>query len=460
MSINEINNEKELIILSNQLNYEYINSLLNLLNKQNNKLSYVILWILINLSYIDKNEVIFSENFDIIYKISSFLGKNKSNKILTYRGILLLKNISAYNLKVRQILLKYNILQYFIEIYEKYNLDNKFVNKLLSCIGNFIINPYKEFIKEYISIFKIIKTQLNPSTNIKYLDKYLFFIFNLFLLNSKEIIKEMIKEDIFKNLINIYPFEESNNKIVNEENFISKDEEEENKKHYYNIKLLILKVLGKLLSFDEEIEETIIQKMIDFDIIHFLNKIIDTSNNDFKIIKNVAFCLSNLSTGNIEQINKLYNTGIFIKLIKIADIFYKSLKNNLYFKENEREDLSQAFIEICYVFALVIINSIYEKLLPLVKYNNYSIIIYLIEGLNLFKDNIIFADLCLNSFYHLISYDKNMEEFNSNIRVSELNASFSEFMDKNGIKSILEYYIINKNNKITKLAEKLYHSIY
>ena len=62
--------------------------------------------------------------------------------------------------------------------------------------------------------------------------------------------------------------------------------------------------------------------------------------------------------------------------------------------------------------------------------------------------------------YHLISYDKAIEGYNYSIRISELNVSFSEFMDRNGIKSILENYIINDNKEICKLADKLYNIIY
>ena len=66
----------------------------------------------------------------------------------------------------------------------------------------------------------------------------------------------------------------------------------------------------------------------------------------------------------------------------------------------------------------------------------------------------------MNSLYHLIIYDKSIEEFNYKIRVSDLNISFSEFMDRNGIKPILENIFLDKESKINKLAEKIYDSIY
>ena len=355
-------------------------------------------------------------------------------------------------------LLNYNIFEYFNEIYEMYNLDNQILHNLILNMGNFIFNSNKEYIKQYIKIIKIIKTQINSSTDFKLLNQFIFFIYNILLFNSEEIINEIFKEEIIKKLINIYPFE------INDENTINIIENEDDMiKYGNNIRILILKFIGKILSLDyEEKEESYIQKLIDCDVINFFNKIIDCSKNDFKIIKNVAFCISNICTGNYNQINKLYNVGIFIKLIEIGNNIYQFLKNNinLSIKENDINDIYLAFREICYVFSLVIINLTYEKVLPLVKYQNCIIIIFIIEALKIFQNKVEFVDLYLNSLYHLIIYDKSIEEFNYKIRVSDLNISFSEFMDRNGIKPILENIFLDKESKINKLAEKIYDSIY
>ena len=88
------------------------------------------------------------------------------------------------------------------------------------------------------------------------------------------------------------------------------------------------------------------------------------------------------------------------------------------------------------------------------------LLIFIIEALKITQNNVQFTDLFLNSLYHLVHYDKIIEEFNYKIRVSDLNITFSEFMDRNGIKPILENILINKNNKINKLDEKLYVNIY
>lgn len=450
---NEQNNEKELEILLSQFNIDYLSCLINLLYKDNNKLSYVILWILINISYIDSNELLFISNKDIIIKISQFLGKNKRDKILTYRGLWLIRNIT-FNNKVKDMLLKYNIFEYFNEIYEKYCLDNKFIHNLFACIGNFTINPNKKYIKQYLLIIKLLKYQLNTSINVKYLNKYVNYLYNLTNLNSDEIFKEILKEEIYKNLINIYPFKIKNNK--NDNIYII---EEENDNSSNNLKILILKILGKILYLDDN-EELVIQNLINYGLINFLNKVIDTSDNNNKIIKNVSFCISNICTGNYDQINKLYDEQIFLKLVDKGNTIYEELKNNINLKSNEIKELQEAFREICYVFCLAIINSIYEKLLPLVKYQNSIIIIFIMEALNIFENKIELIELCLNSIYHLVRYDKNTEEFNAKIRVSEFNITFSEFMDRNGIKPILEILMNNKNEKINKMAEKIYDNIY
>jgi hypothetical protein len=93
LSLNEENNDKGLMILFSQLNVEYLTLIIDLLDKNNNKISFFILWILTNISYVDFNENLFSSNLDNIYKIACFLGNNKNDKILTYRGIWLLRNI-------------------------------------------------------------------------------------------------------------------------------------------------------------------------------------------------------------------------------------------------------------------------------------------------------------------------------------------------------------------------------
>ena len=60
---------------------------MNLLSKNNNKLSYVIIWILINIASTDIKEEIFIKENNIVYILANYLGKIKKDEILTYRGI-------------------------------------------------------------------------------------------------------------------------------------------------------------------------------------------------------------------------------------------------------------------------------------------------------------------------------------------------------------------------------------
>ena len=443
-------------ILFSQLNDEYLTLIIDLLDKNNNKISYFILWILINVSYFDFNENLFSSNLDNIYKIACFLGNNKNDKILTYRGIWLLRNITSNNNKIKDELLKYNIIEYYNEIYHKYCLDNEFAHELLICIGNFTINPSKKYIKQYIVIIKLIQIHLNISTNLKWLNKYLFFLNNLFSLNSNEILREMVEEEIYKKLINIYPFGN-----------ISEDEdgEGENKAYIKSMQILIIKILGKILSIDEDDDDSTIKALINYGIINFLNKVIDSiytslDNDNIKLIKNIAFCLSNICTGDYDQINELYKSQIFIKLIKIGSNIYMALKNNFNLKENETKLIQEAFREICYVFCLTIINSVYDKLIPFAQYQNSIVIIFIIEALKLFKNKYDLIELSLKSLCHLANYDKEIDEFNKKIRVSDYNISFSEIMERNGIKNIIELLMKSNNHEIRHLSEELYDNLF
>lgn len=462
LSLNEENNDKELMILFSQLNVEYLTLIIDLLEKNNNKISFFILWILINLSYVDFNENLFSSNLDNIYKIACFLGNNKNDKILTYRGIWLLRNITSNNNKIKEELLKYNIIEYYNEIYHKYCLDNEFAHELLICLGNFTVNPNKKYIKQYIPIIKLIKVHLNESTNLKCLNKYLFFFHNLFSLNSNEILKEMVKEEIYKKLINIYPFK---NKSEDDEDG---NGEEENKNHIKSIRILIIKILGKILSIDEDDEDYTIKKLIDYGIINFLNKVIDSFyatslNNDdtnIKLIKNISFCLSNICTGDYDQMSELYKSQILLKLIKIGKDIYMLMKNYFNLNENEVKLLQEAFREICYVFCLTIINSVYDKLIPFAKYQNSIVVVFIIEALKIFQNKYDLIELGLKALCHLINYDKEIEEFNKKIRVSDYNITFSEIMERNGIKNTLELLMKSNNHKISHLSEEFYDNFY
>ena len=283
------------------------------------------------------------------------------------------------------------------------------------------------------------------------------YIYNILINDDSDdiIIKYFFENEIYKNLIEIYPF---NNDIVDineEKNFID------------NIKVLILKIFGKILAINDK--NDLIKKLIDFGLINFLEKILSSylnpnsdfnNNNNLSILKNLFLCISNLSM-EIYYINIFYNKDIISKLIKIGNNIYNLLKDNFNINNNNK-NIFNLFRETCYLLALIVINSEYQKLIPIIKYNNNIIIIFFIEGLDLFskKNNIIL--LCLQALNKLVNYDKIMEEYNNNIRLDNnlLNYNFCETMERNGIKSILDIYILDKRKDINNMANNIYKKLY
>ena len=131
------NNEKAIDFLVSQLNCEYMILFTSLLNKGDKKLYYCLLFILINIGYTQSGEELFTLDEKIVLNIAMFLGNNKNEKTLLYNGIWLIKNIS-FNDKICEIFLKYKILDFFEEIFERNLLDTDFMKNLMSCMKNFI----------------------------------------------------------------------------------------------------------------------------------------------------------------------------------------------------------------------------------------------------------------------------------------------------------------------------------
>ena len=119
-------------LIKNQTSKELLLILSSLLNKDNKKLSFNILYILITISEFDETEKIFSLDESICCNIASFLGNNKNDDIFLHNGILLIRNI-IMNKNICDIFNKYKITKFFEEIYEKHLLD------LICCINIFII---------------------------------------------------------------------------------------------------------------------------------------------------------------------------------------------------------------------------------------------------------------------------------------------------------------------------------
>ena len=105
---NEIN-DNTIDFLVNQINTEYLLLFTSLFNKNNKKLSYDILYILINIGFNNKGEQLFCSNEKIILNLATFLGKNKNDSYLLKNGIWLIRNI-INNFEICKLFLNFDII--------------------------------------------------------------------------------------------------------------------------------------------------------------------------------------------------------------------------------------------------------------------------------------------------------------------------------------------------------------
>ena len=370
-------------------------------------------------------------------------------------------------------------MDFFNEIYERHLLDNDFMKNLLSCIWNFI--SYKLNMKKkgdsdgplcLIPSIKMIKTQIRPNLPSELLNKYIYSLYNLTFFNSFDIYLNMTNNKIHQELMNIYPriidkINELNIKIEEYEsknNIINNIKEEEkysqllkNLENYKCIILMILKILGKMMSLDEGI---LTQTLIDSGIANFYNYVLQS--NDSKIIKNASFGISNICAGAYGQISCLYEKNTFVQLIKVTKNIYEALEYNSKLKNVHYSELKDAFREINFVFSLAIINSLYEKSIPLIKYDNSVVVLFLIKALHILNEN-GYEDLIkciLSALYKLIIYDRGEQTKNNDNNKDNNYLDIIEFMEINGIKEYLEKLKSNMNEEIVDKAEIIYNCIF
>ena len=94
IEINKTNkNNASLDLLKDQASKELLIILSSLLNKDNKKLSFNALYILITLSEFKEVDKFFASDENICCNIASFLGNNKNDDIFLFYGILLIRNI-------------------------------------------------------------------------------------------------------------------------------------------------------------------------------------------------------------------------------------------------------------------------------------------------------------------------------------------------------------------------------
>ena len=421
-------NYQALELLVNQITKDDLILLTLLFSKDNKKLSYNILYILVNISYANNKEKIFSLDEDICCYIASFLGNNKDDSTFLKYGILLIRNIS-FDKNVCEIFNKYKIIHFFGEIYEKNLLNNKFMEHIMIIIGN-IINyeiekndKYKD-ISYLLPCIKIISTQLRPNYPASLLNKYIYHLYNLISFGNSDIFYEIINCKIHRDLMNLYSLiSEKLNSLKQDLNpdskiFILKTPEQISKDYkdiefYKNIHLLILKILGGLMSTDDGI---LTQTLLNANISLFLKNLL--KSDDIRVIKNVCFCISNICAGTCGQISYLLKDNTFYELILVS-------KN------------------------IAISNSIFEKIMTSLKSCDFIIIKILVKGLIIFQEK-KYEDI-LEIIFEVI---RKIYLFDNN------KSNFIDIMEKYGLKENLENLIQNGSKSARIISDALYNSIF
>lgn len=448
--------ENSIDILTGQINNEFLLLFTSLLNKGNKKLSFMILIILINVTFTKQGEMLFGEDENVISNIATFLGNNKNDMIFLEFGILLIKHITCKNSLVKQILYKYKIIDFFNEIYQKFLLDENIMEDIILTIGHFINSRFSKN-KGILCSINIIKSQLNKKTPFESLVRYLNILFDLVIYNDSDVIKKMIDEEMHIKLMDLFPFDEKDFNFVHKDkkkkniNDINIKDKESFEKEIGNFRLLIVKILGKMLNLNEDMY---IQKIIDSNFSQFLNKLLKL--DDIKIIKNTFYCIQNIFYGTYGQICNLYDNNTVSLSLQVAKNVYEALTSKNQFINNKlKKEFVKALREIDYVFSLLIMNSMNERLIPVIKYDNHIVILFLLEGFKYLEDNKQDNDLIstiLRAISKLLDYFQKNEDDNNNLTTNFL----VDFLEKNGFKEILIKLQYNSGEDIMKLSEEIF----
>ena len=452
-----------LISFKNHLTKEDLVLFSALLNKSDNKLTYNILSILVNLSYLEDGEKLFSLNEDICCNIASFLGNNRNEKDFLFYGIILLKNI-CIDKNVCDIFIKYKITEFFEEIYEKYLLDNKFMEHLMAIISYIIHHLYNAFtakskvdISILLPLIKIIATQIRINYPPILLYKYLYKIYQICSFVASDLHYEIINCKLHKELISIFPTIEEKVELLKQklkEIFSLQKEEITNKEelakyqedleYYENSILVILKIFGKLMYLDDGI---ITQTLLNAGITSFLTKTLQS--NDLRIIKNACFCISNICAGSYGQMSYLFNDNTLYELIKVSKNILEAIEL-MQKKDDYYLQLLDTFREINFVFSLTITNSLYEKVIPFCQCENYTVILVLMKGLKYLsgEKNEDVLETIFIAINKIILFSKDCDK----------NIFF--VMEKYGLKENLEKIIITGSLSLGKIAEEIHESLY
>ena len=438
-------NEDFINALNKQIDDEFLSLISLLLNKDNKKMSFEILIILINVTQTKEGEMLFGNEQNVVENIFNFINKNKKDIILIEFSLMLIKHITSKNSLVKQILYNCKILDLFNEIYQMYLLNSDIIDHLILCLGHFINSRFSNN-KNMLFSIKIIKSQLNNNTNFHRLLTYIYILYNLVYYHNPEIIKKMIDEEIHKSLMDIFPFDDisltsfNKNSKNNNINDININDEEEFKKKFRKFRLIIIKILENILTLEEH---EYIQKIIDSGIAQFINRLLQLS--DIKIIKNTFNCIFMICYGTFGHISNLYENNTISLALKVSKNIYEAFNSQNQFINNiSKEDFIGALKEISKAFSLLIKNSLHEQLVPIIKYEKGFILLLLKDSLKIFQDipdNDDLITFICQAFYKLLK----SSDFN-----------IKEFLLKNGFKEILEKLQINQNEDIVKTAEIIY----
>ena len=468
IAINENNNEIITNIV-NQIDNELLVLITHLLIKNNKNLLYDILFILIKVSFVDKGEKLFVLDEKIILNIINCLWKNKNDLNLLSYGILLIKNITLNyedsENKAIPLFIYNKIFNLFEEIYDNNLSNNIFMINLMSCLWNLINYKLKNAndILYLLPTIKIIKSQINPHLIPDLLNRYIYLFLILTSYNSSNIFYEMNNYEIHKNLI--YICKSCLGIIENTNNQLSQNKMNENNKEiksidiYKNICLNILKIFDKMTSLENIILR---QNFIDDELAKFLNSIIQSK--EVRFIKLACICIYNIISGQTMEILCLFKNNTFLELIKVSKNIFDSLNSNGQFKKEYFDELKDIFKEINYIFSLLIINSLYEEIIKLSIYNNFTIIYILFKGIEIYSENNDeLLELLLKAIDILIKIDKedkyiniNNNKYFSSLETKE-DISLSQILERYGMKEIIEKIKFHKNKLISQIADCIYN---
>ena len=401
---------------------ELIQKLCDNLLKDDLKISYNSCACLSNLTffpeYIEKR--IYSEkNLEKILKFFDIITKNISS--YTYKSLFLFLNI-ATNEDVKIYLIKHNFLDFLYNFMKNIiNGQIKFVNDIseletiktcikilyqLILVCEYIDNDYMNNFVQFIPFLKIMTNKYFVNIdNIAFDEEECIYVISLWKIYTKLnddkniIINEIIKDNFIQVLIQFYKkFKNINQKLLFTEIFI-----------YFSTVDICEKILindGMLDLLKEEIEKY--------------------QYSNVNLLKNLIYCCSNLTLGNIGENKTLIKLGIIYKIMDIT-IFYI---------DDKLDDEIIELLKYCLMSLIQNINGIDRE-------TKKQIIVY--------KNNLIIKILCKALKLDLEQFSKNKINPQIIILVNDLSI-LSEELDKEAEK---EYDITCISNSLIEILNNI-----